>query len=462
MPDGTQVTLDMSTAQPIQANAVKLDMSTAKPIEGTEPKQSGFWDTLSREGKSFTGTIAGIPSAVYHAFSEPPMQDEKDRWGAEEVAGPKRVGLGLHRLITAPVETAGKWYSDAFSGKIPLAYEQALSVAPEAIGSAAGSVVAGKLAEGAPDAAKAVMDKAPEVGAQIVRGAVKGTNAVLSKAPGSIGAAAGTAVGSAIPVPGATMAGAGIGYALGKELLPSLKVPGEEFGLPKAVYPGAPLPESPPTYPGAPLPEHPGTFPGAPLPEAPPQELLQAGALAKGPAQPPPEAGALGTISPPAVAQPAAPEPQATAPSSIPSGGGIPRTLSGESALRQILTGQDNANLLKIAKSRGINVTAESQLKPGIADNKLITKIIDDFSDDELDGLRSQYMESKLNRHQFGNIGPEAWKTMSLQTYFHDLKIPASVLKRTQAAVAQPSPEDLTDILQKSLDAAKKRPQASQ
>jgi hypothetical protein len=40
----------------------------------------------------------------------------------------------------------------------------------------------------------------------------------------------------------------------------------------------------------------------------------------------------------------------------------IPRTPQGESVLRQVLTGQDNKNLLKIARSRGINVTVEAQL----------------------------------------------------------------------------------------------------
>jgi len=53
----------------------------------------------------------------------------------------------------------------------------------------------------------------------------------------------------------------------------------------------------PATYPGAPLPENPGTFSGAPNPEAPAPELLQANALSKGGAAPPPEpASALSTV----------------------------------------------------------------------------------------------------------------------------------------------------------------------
>jgi hypothetical protein len=115
----------------------------------------------------------------------------------------------------------------------------------------------------------------------------------------------------------------------------------------------------------------------------------------------------------------------------------IPRTLQGESVLRQVLTGQDNKNLLKIAKSRGINVAKESQLKPGVADNLLINKIIDDYSPEELDEVRSQGLEVSRFRHNFGNIGPEAQQTLAIQTHFPDVKIPQAVTTRTQAAITR-------------------------
>ena len=130
------------------------------------------------------------------------------------------------------------------------------------------------------------------------------------------------------------------------------------------------------------------------------------------------------------------PEP---APTPRPSGN-APQTLSGESALRDVLTGQTNKNLLQIAKSRGINVTKESQLKPGVADRLLVDKIVDDFSQDELDEIGAQYLENSRFRHTFGDIGPEAWQTLNLKTFFPDLKIPAAVMKRTQAAI-QPQPQ---------------------
>lgn len=109
-------------------------------------------------------------------------------------------------------------------------------------------------------------------------------------------------------------------------------------------------------------------------------------------------------------------------------------SLSGEGALRKILTGQDNANLLKIARSRGINVSKEALLKPGTADPQIIQKIMDDFSDDELENVRSTYLQN-MSKHNFGDIGAEAWKTLSLKTYFPDLKIPQAVLNRTQLAI---------------------------
>lgn len=288
---------------------------------------------------------------------------------------------------------------------------------------------------------------------------------------------------------------------------------------PQFQNPGAPLPEKPPTEllqarglaQGAVSPADPAaglgrlpveaqtppTYPGGSLPARPSAELLQAQTLARGGAAPPPEpAAALEQIParPASLTATIAPAPEAATPqpmSVTPNGNTIPRTLSGDSALRQVLTGQDNANLLKIAKSRGLNVTRESQLKPGTADNLLVNKIVNDFSPDELSEISAQYLENNRFRHAFGDIGPEAWKTMSLQTYFPEMKIPLAQLLRSRKAIttagaqkfapvtdlaetlksnakasaaAQPpaaAPEasdDLTQILQESL----KRARASQ
>jgi len=157
------------------------------------------------------------------------------------------------------------------------------------------------------------------------------------------------------------------------------------------------------------------------------------------------------------------------------SGAGVPRTMAGESVLNQVLTSLDNKTLLKVAKSRGISVTREAQLKPGVANDLIVKKIIDDFSPDELDEVRNIGLETSLNPAQHPDLGPklgpEDWHNRVLGTFFPDVKIPAASLKRTQAAVdaaraaSQPEKtaptEDLTGILTRSLEALKNGRQAS-
>jgi hypothetical protein len=185
----------------------------------------------------------------------------------------------------------------------------------------------------------------------------------------------------------------------------------------------------------------PPTYPGAPLPSAPSPELLQARGLTRGGTTPPPEpSAALGQVGirnqtavPPVSAQPnPQPNPSAAAAAAI------PRTLSGDSALSQVLSRLDNASLIKIAKSRGISVTQESQLKPGVANNLLIQKIANDFSPDELQEFGSQYLENSRFVHQFSSqMPPEAWSAIAMQSYFPDVKIPQTVLARTQSAMSR-------------------------
>jgi len=168
-------------------------------------------------------------------------------------------------------------------------------------------------------------------------------------------------------------------------------------------------------------------------------------------------------------AVPAAPEALPTSGAAAPAGNlELPRTLDGESALRQVLGGQGNANLLKIARSRGIDVAKEAQLKPGVADNLLINKIIDDFSPEELDDFRAKYAETSRFRHNFGDFeqavgkdaAREAWKTLNLQQYFPDLKLTKASVARTRSTIdaaaktAAPT-EDLTDEWTKALQAVK-------
>lgn len=140
------------------------------------------------------------------------------------------------------------------------------------------------------------------------------------------------------------------------------------------------------------------------------------------------------------VAEPAPQAQEATPPaSSQPST--LPRVKSGEMVLNQALTALDNQSLLKIARSRGIDVTREAQLKPGAANNTLVKKIIDDFSPDELDEVRNQGIE--MSRHipvQNPAITPEAaqeaWHYKVLNTFFPDVKLPKAMEARARATIA--------------------------
>jgi hypothetical protein len=321
----------VSIAQPAQGNPLPSTMqSSSDPfasIAKTPDAVPSFWDTLSREVKAGGKTIAGMPAAIYHAFSDPPTPEEKDRMaepGASHLNN--QIGLGIYRMSVAPAEVAGKYYWDAAHGKYgdASAVESAmLNEAPEAIGQAGGTVIAGKVAstagdivKGAPagDAILAVRPKptlnnptagpdlsipATDTAAAAVRGSVKAANTVLAKAPGTIGAATGAAIGHATGVPYGGEVGAIIGGGIGREVLPKVQIPGEGFGLPNRVEGG---PVSAPAY--QPPVEPQPVYPGVTQPEANP-EAVQANALLKPGASPSPEpADALGKL-PPAAQSPA-------------------------------------------------------------------------------------------------------------------------------------------------------------
>jgi hypothetical protein len=338
------------------------------------------------------------------------------------------------------------------------------------------------------------VDSAVDTAAPAVRAGARGVNTVLKKAPGTVGGTVGAGIGGYLGGQIGAELGGAAGVAVGKEILPGVRIPGEGFGLPARVAGG---PAEAPQYvaPVRPSPELPEAF--QPVPAKAPPVPGTADHPFQGPAQPvpvrqPPELPAAfqpippryqpptGTAENPFQAQ-AAPQfhpaagslansvtaPEAATPepmSKAADGTSIPRTLSGESSLRDVLARQDNANLLKIARSRGINVGQESQLKPSVADGRLIDKIVADFSDDELDGFRATYLENHRIPEQLGpqswrnQIGAEANKTLALQTYFPDVKIPKATLARTQSAVttAKTIPEgantpDLLNILKQSL-----------
>jgi hypothetical protein len=149
-----------------------------------------------------------------------------------------------------------------------------------------GHAMAGAVPAVAPMVAEGAIRGVGAAAPPMIRDAVKGTNAVLEHGKGVIPAAAGSAIGHATGIPGGGMIGGAAGYALGKSL-PKITIPGENFGIAKPSFPGAPLPAAAPELirarpigqGGAPAPEPAAGLGKIPIKEAPPE--APAPALAK-------------------------------------------------------------------------------------------------------------------------------------------------------------------------------------
>jgi hypothetical protein len=362
-------------------------------------------------------------TSTLHKFVEQPMLDQSTKAAQSFAAGNSVEGIG--HTIASGLPLIGPWAASlgeqAGTGDIGGAVAKGAGQV--------GTMKAGELAltRGIPAAAGA----APGA----IRAGVRGINKGLEKAPGTIGGTAGAAIGGYFGGHIGAEVGGVAGAVAGRELLPQVRIPGEGFGLPNRVTGGPASAPSYAVYPGASLPENPGVFPGAPLPQAPPAEVLQARGLTQGAAAAPPDpSAALGQIGNP---KPTITTPASSLPNPTPEASAtIPRTLSGEGALSQVLSQLSNADLLRIAKSRGLNVSREMILKPGTANSLLISKIVNDFSPSELAEVRDTYLERTRFQHQFSSqMNPEAWSTAATQTYFPQVKIPQTVLARTRTAM---------------------------
>jgi hypothetical protein len=270
----TQPLFDMSKATPIPGAAQPLfDMSKAMPIDqsllagqgsGTPAKQPSVWQTLTqptdktdKEYLGYTGP-AGVAGATVHGLSDVARSTIGTAKGAVKMFDP-HTQPGENAFTSLPIVRALRPFVDAAKQipEIPQAIRDinaspdptgaylnaAQDTASQGAGQALTAIGAEALPKALPGAAEIVKRTVPPV----VRGVAKGANTVLAKAPGGIGLAAGGALGHLTKIPYAPEIGATIGYGLGQELLPKLKVPGENFGLPKPIYRGAPLPASPPT-----------------------------------------------------------------------------------------------------------------------------------------------------------------------------------------------------------------------
>jgi hypothetical protein len=109
--------------------------------------------TFGRELSAFGSAVnpVNLAKGIYKAAADPLTPEEQ-----EEFHGHIRIPgeVAVERLTSAPIVRAANWYKDAVTGKVPDAYEQALSVAPEGVGTAGGTVVLGKAIENTVNAAK--------------------------------------------------------------------------------------------------------------------------------------------------------------------------------------------------------------------------------------------------------------------------------------------------------------------
>lgn len=377
------------------------------PFEQQDVKHPGFWSTLYGDAKGIAGGVASTLSAASSAMAGNPgpmaaQSADTAQKVLDNMQHRRDEGRSLAYRTVAPVgdvigvNTRGMEDAADQGDRAAIMAHATAAAAPAAAGAAASELTpfASRMAE-------SLSIPSDSFVARAVRATAHGANTVLEKAPGSVGTAAGSAIGRATGIPGAIKIGGAAGYALGKEILPQVRIPGEGFGLPSRVIGG------------------PKTIP----PEA-------AAAATPG------EAGTMAeSVAAPKAAAASEAEPAAGTVENVPRR----TTISGESALKEVLSRLPNKTQLQIARSRGINVTAEAQLKatPAVTE-RIINKIVDDYSDDELDGVRSTYVENegRFGQHSFvGDVGKEANQTLNLQTYFPELKIPLAQQLRTQKAI---------------------------
>lgn len=117
---------------------------------------------------SVGGTVLGAPGALYHAFSDPPTDEEmktyQGRIESENELSPKayagRVMLGIERLLGKPVVEAVQTYANSQTRPT---LKQAVSVLPEAIGVGSGGEAVGRTAEAIGRKVNAVGRQAAEI-----------------------------------------------------------------------------------------------------------------------------------------------------------------------------------------------------------------------------------------------------------------------------------------------------------
>jgi hypothetical protein len=142
----------------IATHAEKSDYHDAPGVEDNSFSLhnafKGSGDTLIREGKAFGQTVKGMldPRTYYHAFTDPATEEEKQVFQEKDIKGAKHIGLGTYRLAVSPLAHAGASAVEIAKSHDPI--QGALEAAPEALGTAGGVLVGGKLLGSAGNIAK--------------------------------------------------------------------------------------------------------------------------------------------------------------------------------------------------------------------------------------------------------------------------------------------------------------------
>jgi hypothetical protein len=132
--------------------------------------------TLGREVYSAGKSLINMIPSAYHAVADEPTEEEKQ----QGFGGLGRAALPAQRMIVKPLDTAADFYSKAAYGQEPDATGAVLENAPEALGTAAGTVIGGKLidagierapaaAEGAGKLVKTGVEQGKKVAAPLIR-----------------------------------------------------------------------------------------------------------------------------------------------------------------------------------------------------------------------------------------------------------------------------------------------------
>lgn len=343
------------------------------PVKESAPDQPGWLDKEIPLTSHLAATESGIQSVAKGTrdaikgtiqLLDPRAKNDEEQGvvNSSPYPGAGRVALPIYRILRSLGHTAedSTQVIDAMHdiNQSPDPVGTYAKVAQDTAGQGAGQAITALATEGLvrglPKAAGVISDAAnsdtaaalADKGASTVRAAARGANKVLAKAPGTLGGAAGAAIGYKLGGRMGAEIGGGAGVLAGKELLPQVRIPGEGFGLPDTVEGG---PVNAPQYVApTPTPEPPAVYPGAPLPETPDPALLQSQPLAQGGQAATSPSDALGQI------------PLAKLPTEA-----VKQAVNelGTQASKPSLTARANEIAIQLQKAMG---TEPVQIKPGV------------------------------------------------------------------------------------------------